>query len=207
MLYIDRVLFSEDRKFTEPELLTYSSVIVILAEPGAGKTELLRSLAKRLGTNMKSANVFRNMGVDGIEVPLVIDAFDELAKIDERGIHQLFANIAKSKPTHVIISSRSSEWNNSATSNMAEYIGQEPLVVRLCEFDESEQQQIYSHYTQQDNFHDFQEEVTRFDLGLILSNPQFLKMFADAFIESNGKFTNKNTIFSQAVARLAREAK
>ncbi|MFH4713800.1 ATP-binding protein [Vibrio alginolyticus] len=206
MLYIDRVLFSEDRKFTEPELLTYSSVIVILAEPGAGKTELLRSLAKRLGTNMKSANVFRNMGVDRIEVPLVIDAFDELAKIDERGIHQLFANIAKSKPTHVIISSRSSEWNNSATSNMAEYIGQEPLVVRLCEFDKSEQQQIYSHYTQQDNFHDFQEEVTRFDLGLILSNPQFLKMFADAFIESNGKFTNKNTIFSQAVARLAREA-
>ncbi|MEZ9765318.1 NACHT domain-containing NTPase [Vibrio splendidus] len=154
---------------------------------------------------MASANVFRHMGTEDKGIPIVIDAFDELAKIDESGIHQLLANAARAKPPRVIISSRSSEWNNSATSNFAEYIGHAPLVVRLCEFDESEQQQIYENYTQKEDFHDFKREVARFDLASILPNPQFLKMFADAYIESNGKFTNKKTIFSQAIARLARE--
>ena len=44
-LYLQRRLSSENKTFSEAELLANSNCVVVLAEPGAGKTELLESLA------------------------------------------------------------------------------------------------------------------------------------------------------------------
>lgn len=203
--YLKRTLFCDSKSYTESELLAASKYIVILAEPGAGKTELLNSLAKQLGVPPVTANVFRYARVNQTNCPVVIDAFDELAKIDNTGIHQLFAKAIEVKPSHVIISSRSSEWDNSATHAFEEFIGHKPTVVRLCEFNNSEQRDIYTHYTSKDDFEEFQAELSRFSLEPLLPNPQFLKLFSDAYIESEGHFTDKRSIFSKAVANLARE--
>ena len=164
------------------------------------------SLAQQLGTSSVTANVFAHMGADTENYPLVIDAFDELAKIDQTGIHRILANARKANPTHVIISSRSSEWNNSDTSAFNNFFGHPPRVVRLCEFDESEQRAIFEHHLPREGFAAFQTEVTRFDLETLLPNPQFLKLFADAYIESERHFIDKRSIFAQAVGRLAKEA-
>lgn len=205
-LYLERKLFNDDGTYSEKELLEASNYIVILAEPGAGKTELLKNLAKQVGGKEVTANVFSYTETDQVERPLIIDAFDELAKIENNGIHRLLANISKAKPTKVIISSRSSEWNNSATSNFEQFIGHTPLVAKLYEFDDSEQCQIYTHHSKRDNFVKFRAEVTKFSLEPLLPNPQFLKMFADAYIQSNEHFTNKRSIFTQAIMYLAKEA-
>ncbi|RON96497.1 hypothetical protein BK672_07995 [Pseudomonas fluorescens] len=204
--YLPRRLVNQDSAFTEEALLAASNYVVVLAEPGGGKTELMGSLARQLGTSTVTANKFKHVGTDVEHSPLVIDAFDELAKLDQSGIHGLLANASKAKPTHVIISSRSSEWSSAATSAFGEYLGCSPLVVRLVEFDEEEQRAIFHHHVQGEDFATFQAEVARFDLGALLPNPQFLKMFADAFIESGRRFTDKRNIFSQAVERLAKEA-
>ncbi|HIF9263866.1 TPA: NACHT domain-containing protein [Photobacterium damselae] len=204
-LYLERKLFNGDKTYSETELLETSNYIVILAEPGGGKTELLKSLAKQLGGREVTASVFSYVGTNQVGIPLVIDAFDELAKIDKTGIHKLLANVSKANPTNVIISSRSSEWDNSATSIFEQFIGYPPLVARLCEFDDSEQREIYNHHSNRGDFVEFQAEVARFALEPLLPNPQFLKMFADAYIESDKHFTNKRSIFTQAVTHLARE--
>jgi len=204
--YLNRTLFSDNQRFSEAELLSTSKYIVILAEPGAGKTDLLKSLANQLGAKEVTASVFSYMGTGREGSPLVIDAFDELAKVDATGIHKLLANVARARPTHVIISSRSSEWDSSATNTFEQFIGHVPTVARLCEFDESEQREIYTHHTQKDDFVEFQAEITRFSLEALLPNPQFLKLFADAYIESEGHFTDKRSIFTQAIISLTKEA-
>ncbi|NMP79778.1 hypothetical protein HHE92_08215 [Pseudoalteromonas arctica] len=204
--YLNRTLFSDNQLFTESELLNTSNYIVILAEPGAGKTELMKSLANQLGTKEVTASVFSYMGANSEYSPLVIDAFDELAKVDATGIHKLLSNVSNARPTHVIISSRSSEWDSSATNTFEQFIGHAPTVARLCEFDDSEQREIYTHHTKKDNFIEFQAEVTRFSLEPLLPNPQFLILFADAYIESEGHFSDKRSIFTQAITSLAREA-
>lgn len=204
--YLPRKLSTKDCIYTEETLLAASNYVVVLAEPGGGKTELLGSLARRLGISTVTANKFKNLGADEENCPLVIDAFDELAKIDQAGIHSLLTNVRKAKPTHVIISSRSSEWGTAATNAFEEYLGYSPLLVRLCEFEEGEQQEIFHHHVRGEEFSRFQAEVARFDLGTLLPNPQFLKMFADAYMESGRHFTDKRNIFSQAVERLAKEA-
>lgn len=188
------------------ELLAASNYIIVLAEPGGGKTELMVSLAQQLDTSAVTANVFAHKGTDVENCPLVIDAFDELAKLDQTGIHKLLANATKVNPTHVIISSRSSEWDNAATNACNDFFGYPPLVVRLCEFDEAEQRAIFDHHVSEEDFTAFQTEVARFDLDMLLPNPQFLKLFADAYIESERHFTDKRSIFAQAVERSAKEA-
>lgn len=206
VFYLPRSLSANDKIYTEIELLATTNYIVVLAEPGGGKTELMGSLAQQLGSSAVTANVFGQVGADVENSPLVIDAFDELAKVDQTGINKLLANARKANPTHVIISSRSSEWDNAATNAFKEFLGHSPLVVRLFEFDEAEQRAIFDHHVSGEVFATFQAEVARFDLEKLLPNPQFLKLFADAYIESERHFTDKRSIFAQAVERLAKEA-
>ena len=205
-LYLSRRLSSNDNTYSEPELLAASNYVVVLAEPGGGKTELMRSLAQQLGTSSITANVFGYLRTNEENHPLVIDAFDEMAKVDKTGVYRLFANAKMTNPTCLIISSRSSEWDNSTTNAFTESLGQIPLVVTICEFEEAEQRAIFEHHKPGEDFAAFQAEVARFDLEMLLPNPQFLKMFADAYIESGKCFTDKRSIFAQAVQHLAKEA-
>lgn len=191
--HLPRKLSSNGNIYTEAELLAASNYVIVLAELGAGKTELMNSLAKQLGTSAITANVFRfsYLEADTSHSLLVIDAFDDLAKIKQSGIHKLLANARKANPTHVIISSRSSEWDRASTNTFKDFLGHAPVEVRLCEFEEAEQQAIFAHHVPEEYFSAFQSEVSRFDLEVLLPNPQFLKLFADAYIHSARHFTDK----------------
>jgi len=203
--YLPRRLYSNDNTFTETGLLAASNYVVVLAEPGGGKTELMRSLAQQLGTTAVTAAKFAYVGATAKNIPLVIDAFDELAKVDASGVYKLLSQAENANPTHVYLSSRSSEWDNAATNAFNDFFGHPPLVVRLCDFDEAEQRAIFDNHLPGEDFAAFQAEVARFDLETLLPNPQFLKLFADAYIESERHFTDKRSIFAQAVERLAKE--
>ncbi|HBE3760588.1 TPA: hypothetical protein KL629_000296 [Escherichia coli] len=203
--YLERSFTHDDRTYTETELLTASTHIVVLAEPGAGKTELMKSLALKLNTSVSNASVFAYVGADKENSPLIIDAVDEVARIDQSGIHKLLALARASKPTRVIMSSRSSEWGLASTSIFERFLGVSPMVVRLREFDQDEQHAIFKHHAPAEDFFAFQTEVTRFSLDMLLPNPQFLKMFTDAYLESDRRFADKRSIFALAVERLAKE--
>lgn len=204
--YLPRKLSSHDKIYTEAELVAASKYVVVLAEPGGGKTELMKSLAAQMNTQVITASKFGYVGAKEKNISLVIDAFDELAKIDAAGIYKLLSEAEKAEPTYFYISSRSSEWDNSATKAFEEFIGHPPLIIKPCEFSKAEQRDIFQHHVRDENFDEFQKEVARFDLEMLLPNPQFLKLFADAYIESGRGFTDKRSIFSKAVERLAKEA-
>lgn len=205
IFYLERNFTHSDRTYTERELLAASTHIVVLAEPGGGKTELMKSLAQKLNTSVLNASVFAYVGADKENSPLVIDAVDEVARIDQSGIHKLLALARISKPTRVIMSSRSSEWGLASTSIFEKFLGVSPMIVRLREFDQDEQHAIFKHHAPAEDFFAFQNEVTRFSLDMLLPNPQFLKMFTDAYLESDRRFADKRSIFALAVERLAKE--
>jgi len=141
--YLPRSLQAEDKIYSEAEIVSSSNFIVVLAEPGAGKTALLNSLAGLLSTHTTTANAFSHIGANEKNSPLVIDAFDELAKVEQSGIYKVLAKARESDPTHVIISSRSSEWSSASTKAFNEIFKCFPLVVRLKDFEEDEQQKIF----------------------------------------------------------------
>ncbi|EDH6554049.1 hypothetical protein CB455_24600, partial [Salmonella enterica subsp. enterica serovar Richmond] len=160
--YLERNLTHDDRIYTETELLATSKYIVVLAEPGGGKTELMKSLALKLNTSVINASFFAHVGAEKENSPLVIDAVDEVARIDQSGLHKLLARARTSKPTSVIMSSRSSEWGLASTGNFERFLGFSPMVVRLREFNQDEQRAIFKYHAPEEDFFAFQTEVTRF---------------------------------------------
>ena len=204
--YLGRTLQYDDKLYSEAELLASFSHIIVLAEPGGGKTELLNSLAEQLGVKRMSASKFRNMASPAHSDALVLDAFDEVAKVDPSGMYQLFGKVLSTGPKKLVFSSRSSEWSEANTKQFEDFLEVRPNVVRLAGFSKQEQKTIFDHYMPGENFHKFETEVSRFDLEPLLENPQFLQLFAEAFVESGRHFSSKSSIFSLAIERLAGEA-
>ncbi|MDO8235025.1 hypothetical protein Q5738_15810 [Citrobacter werkmanii] len=60
--YLERHFIHDGRTYTESELLTSSKYIVVLAEPGGGKTDVMKSLAQKMSTSVINASVLAYVG-------------------------------------------------------------------------------------------------------------------------------------------------
>ncbi|EDL3604867.1 hypothetical protein CRW57_07110, partial [Salmonella enterica subsp. enterica serovar Newport] len=114
-VYIPRILIKDNENYTQEELLATARHIIVLAEPGAGKSELLKKLAVTLGAEHFTANVFNQIGPEGNNNAVVIDAIDELVKHEQTALKQLLGLLRKSRPKQIVLSSRSSEWDQAST--------------------------------------------------------------------------------------------
>ena len=203
--YLLRSLSDGEKTYTEAEVLGEKRVVIVLGEPGAGKTSLLKSLAKQLQANVLTANVLQHQPLSQTNIPLVVDALDELVKIGPSSVFALFGKISSIEPTTIILSSRSSEWEEAYTRHCKEFFCGDVLTVYLQALNYDEQQQIFEHHLPDENFEAFLQEISRFNLEGLLSNPQFLKIFADGYIGSGKQFIDKKSILKQAIGQLAKE--
>ena len=205
--YLERRLEIGATRLDENELLESHQHMIILAEPGAGKSSLMKSLASKLNTNVITAITFKWKTRLEPNPCLIIDAIDELAKQGPGGFEEILVKAAELNPTYVIFSSRSSEWTSASMAAFEfHFASPTPCEARLCELHECEQKRIFENDQPNENFFDFKKEVSRFDLSALLTNPQFLKLFAAAYVESKGHFKNKHSIFNTAIEHLAKEA-
>lgn len=202
--YIHRKLHRGQQGIADRELLEQNGVLVVLAEPGAGKTDLLSYFSRCLGVPSERASLFVLRPPSEQKV-LIVDALDELARIGEERVNEIIVNARASGASTVILASRSYVWDEARTAAVKDHFGLEPTILRLEPFDEDEQRQLFEHYLPCEHFDAFQQEVERFELTPILGNPQFLKLFADAYVEGGRRFSSKRQIYTDAVRRLASE--
>jgi energy-coupling factor transporter ATP-binding protein EcfA2 len=202
--YIKRRIKVGEEVLSEQELLSRSDLIILLAQPGAGKTELLKHFAKLLQARSLRAAVFRHSTEALTANAVIIDAMDEVAKVSENDLWDIFAKARMATGT-VIFSSRSSEWENARTKLVEDYFGKKPTIASLIEFDQDEQRQLFEHTFPKENFELFFAETQRFELNPLLGNPQFLQILGHAYIQNNRQFTSKLQIYSDAATRLANE--
>lgn len=204
--YISRELVIDERSYSEEQLIRLGSLFMVLAEPGAGKTELLSKLGELLGVEPIRASVFRSKTLPASPQALVIDAMDEVARIDPSGVEGIILKASECRSKKVIFAGRSSEWDAAETEHIKDYFGEKPVVVRLKPFNSSEQRQLFAVHFPGEDFNGFLAECTRFELHALLGNPQFLLLFGEAYIESGRHFSSKKNIYRDAVRRLAHEA-
>lgn len=201
--YIQRRLFSEGKPLTERECLNRGGAIIVLAEPGAGKTELLESFSTQLGTTRQRAGIFRHIGTVDNARPLVIDALDEVARQDQSAVHGIIVKAVEAGAPKLVFASRSSEWDDQQTRYVEECAGSKPTVVYLKPFDDDEQRQLFKNKFPDEDFDKFRAEVDRIGLMPLLGNPMFLLLFVEGYIQAGRNFESKRQIFSDAVERLA----
>jgi len=204
--YLPRSLLLGDETVSEAKLIRHSSLIVVLAEPGAGKTELLEHLAHLLETQNVRASRFRNLAFDSPQTALVIDAMDEVAKVDGSALNDIIEKAWTLSSGSVVFASRSGEWEEARTKYVKDCFGRDPTIIRLKSFQPHEQKLLFEHEFPNEDFHAFQEEVARCDLTPLLGNPEFLKLLGGAYLENNKRFSNKTQIYLDAAKRLAKES-
>ncbi|WP_050436788.1 NACHT domain-containing protein [Mannheimia granulomatis] len=206
MNYISRILHTENKEFTETELLSLNQkVIIVLAEPGAGKSCLLEKLATSLGVQKSTANIFIHLNPEKSSC-IVIDAFDELVKVDQSAATKVLVMAKNTSADRIIFSSRSSEWSESYTRTCKTLFGEEPLILYLKPLNQQEQKEIFSSCYPKENAEKFLQESQKIELTPLLSNPLFLKLFAKAYIENNQHFESRYSAFKLSIEGLAKEA-
>lgn len=201
--YIERRLFGEEQPLSERECLDRGGVIVVLAEPGAGKSELLTSFARQLGVVPDRASIFRHRTTIVKSARLVIDALDEVARQDQSAVDEIIVQALELGASTVIFASRSSEWGNERTRYIESCAGKRPTVVRLLPFDEREQRSLFDSIFSGEDFDAFLAEARRFELTPVLGNPMFLRLFVEGYIQGGRHFQSKRQIFKDAIDRLA----
>lgn len=182
--------------------------IILLAEPGAGKTALLLNLAKKYDTICYRANVFKNKSIIDTHI-LIIDGFDEVAKLEQQSaIDSILTKIENINPEITILSSRSSEWDDKRNTQLiCDYLELKPEQIKtyyLSPLDFDEQKNFFNYHYPQKNFLDFYEQLIASDLNLLISNPQYLKLFILSYKQTKllGK---KVDLFKNAIKDLASE--
>ncbi|AZF48092.1 MULTISPECIES: hypothetical protein [unclassified Pseudomonas] len=201
--YIERRLYVDEDSVSEADCLSRGGVIIVLAEPGAGKTELLKSFARQLGVKSQRASIFR-YGINVVKsTAIVIDALDEVSRQDPSAVDQTIVKTLESEASTIVLASRSSEWGNERNRFIEDCFGVRPIIVRLSPFDQSEQKELFERIFPNEQFDIFLEEATRFGLVQVLGNPMFFKLFVEGYIQGGRIFQSKHQIFNDAVDRLA----
>ena len=185
--------------------------IILLGDPGAGKTELFKQAAVASGGEFLTVRRFLNTPIERLpqDKALWIDALDETrsGRGDQNTVDRVVAKLETLQPVSVRLSCRTADWlgksDLAAFEGYFEHNGGAPVVVQLQPLSELEQQDILSRKEVEDPA-TFLAEARRRGLDAMLTNPQTLLMLADAVRGQHWPAT-RSELFEQAAAILLQE--
>lgn len=133
----------------DSDLLSITRSLVILGEPGMGKSEMMSYLARESGVALVSASRFMNsikpIAPGDIGKPLLIDALDEaMARSDGDAVNKVLARLDDAGCPRFILSCRAREWQSRAERDLKEIYGEVPLIVSIEELTRAEARSFWT---------------------------------------------------------------
>jgi hypothetical protein len=186
------------------EFLKHKAV-VILAEPGMGKTVLLRSLDAS-GRRYFRARRFLAQEVNPNATSILIDGLDEARAGDRHGstLERILGKLEAFGLPHFVMTCRSGDWfGETDRSRIVENVGYDDLViVQLLPLLREDAVAVASTFTS--NPAELIAEAERRGLQELLLNPELVRLLADAV--KSGWPATKSDLFRQAIAVQAAES-
>jgi len=138
-----------EREILDSNLLGLERSVVVLGEPGMGKSELIGELGRASGVAPVSAPRFMLSKNPGSYVtsgrPLLIDGLDEAIARDEKdALDRVLAQLEDAGCPRFVLSCRSREWQSRSLRSLKEIYGVDPLVVSIEEFTREEASAFWS---------------------------------------------------------------
>ena len=206
--YIDRTLVVEGQSVDQDELLKMSGVVVVLGEPGVGKSELLDYVSAKVGVSREDARIFihdddlrsRRGGY------LIVDAIDEISmEHSAESVDKLLVDASKTSPKVFLLSSRSAHWDESRKLFVEKVFKHTPKIVHLCPLNENEQETLFEHFLPEQKFEDFKYALHDVGLDGLLGNPHNLRLIAKVYQHRHGHIESKNSIYADSIEILLSE--
>ncbi|MGH0000184.1 NACHT domain-containing protein [Pseudovibrio ascidiaceicola] len=201
-VYLPRKLEGADKTFLEAEVLEHHRIVIVLAEPGAGKSELLKSFGLQCNVKPMKAAKFLHQTKPYTESVLILDALDEVAQTNPTDLDAIFTKAEETEAEKLIFASRSAEWNAGRCDQIETFLGTAPSIFYLTPLTRNEAQQICENHAPHINFDKFADAVEKNDLGELLKNPQLVEILADAYTQSGHDFESKRQIFENATLQM-----
>ena len=131
----------------EDELAIQTTPVVVLAEPGGGKSELFRHAAERAGAPFVPATKWlrtaRPEALIGRGRPLFIDALDEASsRRDGDAIEGVLEKLGVAGSPPFVLSCRAADWEGRASTGIKQDYGFDPLICSLEPFSREEAQSL-----------------------------------------------------------------
>ncbi len=146
LTYISRTLISDRghddaRLLAETDIPSINAPIVILGDPGLGKTELTKTLEAQFGFKRVTGGAFyRNQNIARYSTPpnskLIIDGLDEITSSSGvSAIDEVLKKLSGAGNPNFILSCRSADWQGSTDRyKISEDYGVEPVTLHLQPF-------------------------------------------------------------------------
>jgi hypothetical protein len=196
---------AKKKLFSVDELINSEhKVIIVLAEPGAGKTRLTEEIKNRTAANLVKATIFLKYLKTTNANLTIIDGFDEVAKLSNDNNISIIVKASELPSDKIMITSRSGEWADSDTQTVINCFNATPLIVCLLPFDRTQQQEFYNQYTNKDDFDNFITNLEKLGLDTIIGNPQLLQIMIDAYSITQ-TFTSKTQAFQDCIESAVNE--
>ena len=209
-----RARMGEDR-LSEPEPLIHFSdkkAWVLLADPGAGKTDAFKTLSTAEGGYYTTARDFLDLGVPADQQGLLfIDGIDEISAGTTPGgpaLGQIRAKLQTLGTSKFRLACREIDWRGNADSAaLKRFVGDSNfLELHLAPLDPSQTVKLISHWKKCDlaRAQQFIRDAEHRDLAGLLDNPQTLKMLCKATSDV-GWPESKTKAYEMACVQLLRE--
>lgn len=199
-----------DKVLKQEEFLAMQGPLVVLGEPGAGKSELVRQLKKIESTKFYTATSVMTFPT-GIPVSkeeefIVIDGLDEVtAYAAGAPIAQVLAKIPHEDVSRFVFTCRSVDWNHHVNSNLFLTRWKRiPIIGKLLPLSDQEIIEfVHSNFANQ-NGEEFLKDAGKHDSIELVRNPQMLLMLMKT-ISSSGWPKTRLEIYRQSCKALVDE--
>lgn len=215
--YVTRTLIAnsgqrDERIVADSEIPQINTPIVILGDPGSGKTKLTQMLERQFGyTRVAAGTFYRNQDTArfqlGPDTKLIIDGLDEITSSSGgSAIDEVLKKLSQIRYPKFILSCRSADWNGSADRyKIHQDYGVEPTILHLQPFTYEDAETFLNSYDQSIDADYVLDELHKQDLTEFYVNPLTLTLIAEIVAAGQGLPTGRIDLLDRASELLTSE--
>jgi len=210
MKYISRRIsvtnqHGKEIEYTDADFFRINAPLIILGEPGAGKSELLRFASEQLNAQIYNASTVDVLPALEEQINLIIvDGIDEITAY-ETGIpvNKILAKLPKT--TLFVLSCRAADWQDTINTRIInQKWQQQPIVGRVISLNQQEIIDFVNTNGEGQNGEKFLKEAQQRDVVDLLRNPQNLLLLLKA-VKNKGWPDTRLELYENASFELVKE--
>lgn len=195
----------EEVENSDTDFFSLDAPLIVLGEPGAGKSELLRFASEQLNAQIYNAStVNAGLALDDQTNAIIIDGVDEVTAY-EKGtpVNKILAKLPLTP--RFILSCRAIDWQNSVNKRIInQRWRQQPIVGRIMPLNEQEIIEFVNANGEGQDGDEFLKEGKRRDVIDLLTNPQNLLLLLKA-VKNKGWPDTRLKLYETASLELVKE--